>query len=69
LWCAADYTYSAKLAEQAGRDKRKWTFEEIIPADYRQYAKVFSEVESERLPERRSCNHAINLKPETPKTL
>jgi len=23
LWCAAGYTYSTKLAEKAGREKRK----------------------------------------------
>ena len=69
LWCAAGYTYSAELAEQAGKEKRKRTFEEIVPAEYRQYAKVFSEVESERLPEHKSYDHAIDLKPETPETI
>jgi hypothetical protein len=69
LWCAAGYIYSAELAEQAGRDKRKRTFEEIVPEEYRQYAKVFSEVESECLPEHKSYDHAIDLKPETPETI
>jgi hypothetical protein len=69
LWCAAGYTYSAELAEKAGKEKRKRTFEEIVPRDYRQYSKVFSEVESERLPEHKSYDHAIDLKPETPETI
>jgi hypothetical protein len=69
LWCAAGYTYSAELAEQVGKDKRKRTFEEIVPEEYRQYAKVFSEVESERLPEHKSYDHAIDLKLETPETI
>ena len=69
LWCTAGYTYSAELAEKADREKRKQTFKEIVPEEYRQYAKVFSEVESERLPERRLYDHAIDLKPETPETL
>src|SRR6267154_3458104 len=69
LWCAARYTYSAELAEKAGVEKRKQTFEEIVPEEYRQYAKVFSEVESERLPEHKLYDHAIDLKLETPKTL
>jgi hypothetical protein len=66
LWCTAGYTYSAELAEKAGEDKWKRTFEEIVPEEYHQYAKVFSEVELERLPEHKSYDHAIDLKLETP---
>ena len=69
LWCAAKYTYSAELAEKADRDKQKHTFEEIVSKDYQQYAKVFSKVKSEHLPEHKPYDHAINLKPETPKML
>jgi hypothetical protein len=47
LWCAAGYTYSTELAEKASKEKPRRTFEEIVPEDYRQYADVFSEVESE----------------------
>ena len=50
LWCAAGFTYSTELAEKANREKPKRTFEEIVPKEYRQYADVFSETESERLP-------------------
>jgi hypothetical protein len=69
LWCAAGFTYSTDLAEQANKAKVKRTFEEIVPAEYRQYADVFSEVESERLPEHKPYDHAIDLKPETPETI
>jgi hypothetical protein len=69
LWCAAGYTYSTELAEKAGEDKRKRTFEEIVPREFQRYAKVFSEAESERLPEHKSYDHAIDLKPETPETI
>jgi hypothetical protein len=69
LWCAAGYTYSAELAEKARKEKRKRTFEEIVPKEYRQYGKVFSKVESERLPEHKPYDHAINLKPETPEMI
>jgi hypothetical protein len=69
LWCAAGFTYSTNLAEKAGEGKRKRTFEEIVPEEYRQYAKVFSETESERLPEHKPYDHAIDLKPETPETI
>ena len=44
-------------------------FEEIVPEEYRHYAKVFSETESEHLPEHKPYNHAIDLKLETPETI
>jgi hypothetical protein len=44
-------------------------FEEIVPEEYRQHTKVFSEIESKRLPEHKPYDHAINLKPETPETI
>ena len=69
LWCAAGYTYSTELAEKANKEKPKRTFEEIVPEEYRQYADVFSETESERLPEHKTYDHAINLKPDTPETI
>ena len=69
LWCAAGYTYSTELAEKASKEKPRRTFEEIVPEDYRQYADVFSEVESERLPMHKPYDHAIDLKPETPETI
>ncbi|PIL32324.1 hypothetical protein GSI_05570 [Ganoderma sinense ZZ0214-1] len=69
LWCAAGYTYSIELAEKANKEKRQRTFEEIVPEEYRAYAKVFSEGESERLPEHKPCDHAIDLKPDAPKTI
>ena len=69
LWCAAGYTYSTKLAEKAKKDQPKQTFEQIVPEEYRRYAKVFLEVKSERLPEHKSYNHAIDLKSETPEMI
>jgi len=69
LWCAAGYTYSTELAEKAGRSKPKRSLDEMIPSDYRRHAKVFSEAESERLPEHKPYDHSIDLKPETPETI
>ena len=69
LWCAAGYTYSTELAQKANQDKPKRTFEEIVPEEYRQYSKVFSESESERLPEHKPYDHGIDLKPDAPETL
>jgi len=41
----------------------------MIPPDYRWHIKVFSEVESEWLPEHKPYDHLIDLKPETPETI
>jgi hypothetical protein len=57
------------LAERASKSKPKRAFEEIVPAEYRQYADVFSETESERLPTHKPYDHAIDLKPDTPETI
>jgi len=43
VWIAAGYTYSQAIAEEAGKEKQKKTFEEIVPEEYWGYAKVFSE--------------------------
>ena len=40
------------------------TFEELVPEQYRDFAKVFSEDESQRLPEHKPWDHAIELVPE-----
>jgi hypothetical protein len=69
LWCAAGFTYLTELAEKANRGKPKHSFKDIVPEEYRQYADVFSETESERLPEHKAYDHAIDLKPETPETI
>ena len=34
LWCVARFTYLTELAEQAGEQKRKQMFEEIVPEEY-----------------------------------
>ena len=69
LWCAAGYTYLTKLAEKATEQKPKRTFKEIVPEEYRWYAKVFSKYESERLLQHKPYNHAIDLKPDTPEMI
>jgi hypothetical protein len=62
LYTAAGYTYSKKVAEDAGRVKCKRMFEEIVPEHYRQFLKVFSNAKSERLPEHQPWDHTMNLK-------
>ncbi|EEB88901.1 hypothetical protein MPER_13072, partial [Moniliophthora perniciosa FA553] len=43
--------------------------EEIVPAEFHQYRKVFSEEESYRLPEHKPYDHTIDLKPDAPETI
>ena len=69
VWIAAGYTYSQQLAEAAQKKKPQKTFEEMVPAQYRQYQRVFSEQESERLPAHRPWDHAIEFLPGAPESL
>jgi hypothetical protein len=66
IWIAAGFTYSTLIAEKADRAKNARTYKEVVPEHYRDFKKVFSEVESERLPEHKPWDHKIDLKPETP---
>src|SRR6201996_2279076 len=63
LFCLAGFTYSQQIAEKAIAAKGKKTFEEMVPLQYRDFAKVFSEEESQRLPQHQPWDHAIDLEP------
>ncbi len=63
VYCLAGFTYSQQIAEKATAAKGKKTFEEMVPEHYRDFAKVFSEEESQRLPEHQPWDHAIDLEP------
>ena len=67
VYCLASFTYSQQIAEKAIIAKGKKTFEEMVPAQYRNFAKVFSEDESQRLPDHQPWDHAIDLEPDTVK--
>jgi hypothetical protein len=69
LWIAAGFTYSQKVTEEANKSKQAWTFKEIVPEHYWDFSKVFSEQESDRLPEHKPYDHTIDLKPDAPETL
>jgi hypothetical protein len=51
VFCMAGFTYSQKITEKANIAKGRKTFEEMVPAPYRDFAKVFSEEESQHLPD------------------
>jgi len=50
VYCPAGFTLSQKIAEQQIQSKPKQTFEQMVPEHYCDFAKVFSEEESQRLP-------------------
>ena len=50
VWCAAGVTYSQQIAEAMNTKKEKKSFEQAVPLEYQDFHKVFSEEESERLP-------------------
>jgi hypothetical protein len=64
VFCMAGFTYSQKITEKANIAKGKKTFEEMVPAPYRDFAKVFSEEESQHLPEHQPWDHTIDLEPD-----
>jgi hypothetical protein len=47
-------------------DKRKKTWQELVPKQYYDFGKIFSKAASERFPERQQWDHAIDLKPDAP---
>jgi hypothetical protein len=64
VFCLAGFTYSQKITEKANIAKGKKTFEEMVPPPYRNFAKVFSEEESQHLPEHQPWDHSIDLEPD-----
>jgi hypothetical protein len=54
------------IAEKADGVKNARTYEKVVPEHYWDFKNVFSEIESERLPEHKPWDHKIDLKPETP---
>lgn len=60
----AGYTHSQQLAEKAHAQDHKKSFEEMVPPQYQQFAKVFSKEASDRMPAHKPYDHAIELKPD-----
>ena len=61
-------TVAQQLAEQ-NTDKTERTWQELVPKRYHQFGHIFSEKASERFPERRRWDHAIDLKPDAPSSI
>ncbi len=62
-------TVASELAQLAEQNKRKRTYEEMVPEEYRKYQKIFNEEQSHRFPPKRPWDHAIDLLPEAPNTI
>ena len=71
LWIrvtAHKITVAQQLAEQAA-NKRKKTWEELVPPKYHSFGSIFLEKASERFPDRRKWDHAIDLKADAPTSI
>jgi len=64
----AKTTVASQLAQDAA-DKKKRTWQEIVPEQYHQHGKVFSEEASEHFPDRRPWDHAIELTEDAPTSI
>ena len=63
LWIRAKTSISQKLEHQTTTETKK-SLEELIPEQYQKFWKVFKKVASERFPDERPWDHAIDLKPD-----
>jgi len=61
-------TTATKLVAEA-LDTTKQTWQELIPAEYHHFGKVFSNKEAKRFPDSRPWDQAIDLTPEAPPIL
>src|ERR1700744_5667009 len=67
VYCLAGFTYAQQIVEQVSKAMGKKTFEEMVPKYYRDFAKVFSKEESQRLPKHQPWDHVIDLEPDAVK--
>ncbi len=61
--------HANELAAAANADKPKKMFEEMVPEDYRSFRDLFAKESFDKLPERRTWDHAIELVPNAKSTL
>jgi len=64
----AKMTVTSQLAQDAA-NKKKRTWQEIVPERYHRHGKVFSEEASERFPDRWPWDHAIELTEDAPTSI
>jgi len=59
----------AQQLAEAATDKKKCTWQELVPEQYHRHGKVFSEAVSERFPDRHPWDHTIELKDDAPTSI
>jgi len=64
----AKTTVASQLAQNAA-DKKKRTWQEIVPEQYHHHGKVFSEEASERFPDCQPWDHTIELTEDAPTSI
>lgn len=64
LYIAAGHTYSQALAEEEFLKHEVKTIEQMVPEKYHEFIDIFSKEASERLPEHKPYDHAIELVPD-----
>ena len=72
LWLKTTMICKTTVAQQLAKqvtDKWKKTWQELVPLWYHSFGSIFSEEASERFPERRKWDHAIDLKPDDPTSI
>jgi len=58
-----------ELAIEANESKQEVPWEELVPKQYHCHARVFRKKDSEKFPDRRPWDHAIDLKPDAPASI
>jgi len=58
-----------QLAIEVNEQKEEKTWQELVPKQYHCHARVFQEKDSEKFPDRRPWDHAIDLKPDAPASI
>ncbi len=59
----------AQQLAEAATEKKKKSWDELVPKQYHDLEKVFSETTSERFPEQRCYDHTIDLMPDAPTSI
>ena len=80
LWCHASFTcndetiaattnIATELAAKKHESEAPRSFEEVVPEAYRDFTKVFSDTEAQRMPQHQAWDHSIDLKADAPDSL
>ena len=62
-------TVAQQPAEEAAKNKVEKTWQELVPKRYHHHTRVFNEKDSEKFPNRRPWDHAIDLKEDAPASI